>query len=70
MSSETVKINLVKLIVGFASALDSSKGIHKIMDEHGYVEVPIDKFNHFSHDLGIMLARVILSIVEPGEESE
>ena len=67
MNGKKVKVNAIRMILEFGAALDNSSGIQKILDDEGNIVVPLDRFSDFCHDIGIILARVILNSAELSE---
>lgn len=64
MQEKNIKISGSQLILGFVSALETSKGIRKIMNDRGEMVIPEDRFGDFCHDIAIMLGRVIEHVAE------
>ena len=57
--SRSVKLNAVNLIIEFATALETCKGIQKLTDDEGYIAIPLDRFHDFCHDIGLILGRTL-----------
>lgn len=64
MAEKNLKINAMRMVLEFATALENSKGLRKIIDEDGNIIVPIDRFYDFCHDIGIILGKTIRSVAE------
>jgi hypothetical protein len=64
---KNVKINAPKMMFSLITAFENSNGLRKLLDDEGNFIVPIERFGDFAHDLGLILARVLQNVAEPGE---
>lgn len=68
MSKDYVAVNKLLFLLEMADNLDNHPSIQKITDEYGYLVIPIDKYEDFAHDFGVIIARILNRLCEPYEE--
>lgn len=70
MQPKHVAINKLIILLEIADALEGHPSLDKITNSDGMLVIPIERYDDFCHDFGLIIGRILEKLCEPYDENK